>query len=68
MSLYTSHRQSQYMKTYRSDPTVRERSRRINQRSSLRAQLALAHIRDNDPKTYEAICTIVDKLKPLEQK
>ena len=56
------------MKTYRSDPTVRERTRRINQRSSLRAQLALAHIRDNDPKTYEAICTIVDKLKPLEQK
>ena len=50
---------ARYMKSYRQDPTVRERSRRINQRSSLRAQLALAHIKENDPKTYEAICTIV---------
>ena len=56
---------ARYMKSYRQDPTVRERSRRINQRSSLRAQLALAHIKENDPKTYEAICTIVDKEKPL---
>jgi hypothetical protein len=58
---------ARYMKSYRQDPTVRERSRRINQRSSLRAQLALAHIKENDPKTYEAICTIVDKMKPLEE-
>lgn len=53
------------MKSYRQDPTVRDRSRRINQRSSLRAQLALAHIKENDPTTYQAICTIVDKEKPL---
>jgi hypothetical protein len=65
MSLSTPRRESQYMKSYRSDPTVRERSRRINQRSSLRAALALKHIKDNDPKTYETICTIVDKEKPL---
>ena len=58
---------ARYMKSYRQDPTVRERSRRINQRSSLRAQLALAHIKENDPNTYEAICTIVDKMKPLEE-
>jgi hypothetical protein len=58
-------RDARYMKSYRQDPTVRERSRRINQRSSLRAQLALAHIKENDPNTYEAICTIVDKEKPL---
>jgi hypothetical protein len=56
------------MKLYRQDPTIRERSRRINQRSSLRAALALKHIKDNDPETYETICTIVDKEKPLEEK
>jgi hypothetical protein len=65
MSLSTPRRESHYMKAYRQDPTVRERSRRINQRSSLRAALALKHIKDNDPKTYETICTIVDKEKPL---
>jgi hypothetical protein len=34
----------------------------------LRAALALKHIKDNDPETYETICTIVDKEKPLEEK
>ena len=58
---------ARYMKSYRQDPTVRDRSRRINQRSSLRAQLALAHIKENDPTTYEAICTIVDEIKPLHE-
>jgi hypothetical protein len=65
MSLYTSHRQSQYMKTYRSDPTVRERARRINQRSSMRSSLALAYVRANHPKIYAAICKQVDEERPL---
>jgi hypothetical protein len=63
-----SRQDARYMKSYRQDPTIRERSRRINQRSSLRAALALKHIKDNDPETYETICTIVDKEKPLEEK
>jgi hypothetical protein len=65
MSRYTSRRQSQYMKAYRSDPTVRERARTINQRSSMRSSLALAYVRANHPKIYAAICNQVDKERPL---
>jgi len=65
MSLQVPRRESHYMKAYRSDPTVRERSRTINQRSSMRATLALAYVRANHPKIYAAICHQVDKERPL---